>query len=68
MDPIETPRLILRAFRPGDAADLFAYLHQPRATCFLENRLPDLAAAERAVVELSGDEQQVAITLKESGR
>ena len=30
MQTIETERLILRPFREGDAADLFAYLRAPR--------------------------------------
>ena len=46
MDAIETDRLILRNFRKGDAADLFAYLHYPGASCFLSLKLEDMRAAE----------------------
>ncbi len=46
MIAIRTDRLILRRFRPDDAADLFAYLHRPRARCFLSSRLDTPADAE----------------------
>lgn len=68
MDVVETERLILRNFRPGDAADLLAYLHRPRSNCFLSLRLEDLAAAEAEVAARSGDDGQIAVCLRSSGR
>ncbi|MEN2989358.1 GNAT family protein [Tistrella sp. BH-R2-4] len=68
MQIIETGRLILRPFREGDAADLFAYLRAPTATCFLSLKLADLAEAEIAVRKRALDEGCVAICLKHSGQ
>ncbi|OCW56490.1 GNAT family N-acetyltransferase [Hoeflea olei] len=65
---IETERLILRPFRKGDAADLFAYLNAPTATCFLELKLADLAAAETEVEKRARDAGSVAICLKQTGQ
>ena len=68
MQIIETERLILRPFREGDAADLFAYLHAPTASCFLSLRLADLAEAAIAVRKRALDESSVAICLKQTGQ
>ena len=68
MQIIETERLILRPFREGDAADLFAYLHAPAATCFLSLKLSNLADAEIEVGKRALDEGCVAICLKETGQ
>lgn len=68
MPVIESERLILRPFQEGDAADLFAYLESPTATCFLSLKLADLAAAEAEVRKRAGDEGSLAICLKESGQ
>jgi len=68
MPIIETERLILRAFREGDAADLFAYLRAPTAACFLSLRLADLAEAEIEVRKRALDEGCVAICLKQTGQ
>lgn len=68
MPVIETERLILRPFRTGDAADLFAYLHAPTARCFLELTLTDLAAAEAEVARRADDPDSLAICLKQSGQ
>lgn len=68
MQIIETDRLILRPFRKGDAADLFAYLRAPTAPCFLSLRLADMAAAEIEVRKRALDEGCVAICLKETGQ
>jgi RimJ/RimL family protein N-acetyltransferase len=45
MQTVETERLILRPFREGDAADLFAYLRAPTVPC-LSLKLADLTEAE----------------------
>ncbi|MBC7135831.1 MAG: GNAT family N-acetyltransferase, partial [Oceanibaculum nanhaiense] len=68
MQIIETERLILRPFREGDAADLFAYLRAPTATCFLSLKLADLAEAEAEVKKRALDEGSVAICLKQTGQ
>lgn len=68
MTPIETERLILRRFRAGDAADLFAYLRQPRAACFLSMRLQDMGAAEAEAISRSGADDIIAVQSRADGR
>jgi ribosomal-protein-alanine N-acetyltransferase len=68
MQIIETEHLILRPFREGDAADLFAYLRAPTARCFLSLKLADLAEAEIEVRKRALDEGCVAICLKQTGQ
>ncbi len=68
MQILETERLNLRPFREGDAADLFAYLRAPTASCFLSLKLADLAEAESEVRRRALDEGSVAICLKQTGR
>lgn len=66
--PLETDRLILRRFGAGDAADLFAYLHQPRAACFASMTLKDMAAAEAEVLKRGAAGDYVAVQSKADGR
>lgn len=68
MQTIETERLILRPFREGDAAELFAYLRAPTAPCFLSLKLADLTEAEVEVRKRALDEGSVAICLKQTGQ
>lgn len=68
MDTIETTRLVLRPFAPGDAADLLAYLHQPVASCFLSLALADLQAAQEEAAARSQNEHSVAVCLRSSGQ
>lgn len=68
MNVVETDRLILRNFRQGDAADLFAYLHQPRSSCFASLKLADLSAAQAEVEARSGSDEHVAVCLRSSDR
>jgi ribosomal-protein-alanine N-acetyltransferase len=68
MQTVETERLILRPFREGDAADLFAYLRAPTVPCFLSLKLADLAEAEIEVRKRALDEGCVAICLKQTGQ
>ncbi|QGM45115.1 GNAT family N-acetyltransferase [Methylocystis heyeri] len=66
MDVIQTDRLILRNFRLGDAADLFAYLRHPRSSCFLSLRLPDLEAAQAEVETRRSSDEHIAVGLRSS--
>jgi RimJ/RimL family protein N-acetyltransferase len=68
MDVVETDRLILRNFRQGDAADLFAYLRQPRSSCFFSLKLEDLGAAEAEVATRSSNDEHIAVCLRSSNR
>lgn len=68
MDAIETDRLVLRNFRTEDAADLFAYLAAPRASCFLSLTLEDMAAAEAEAEKRSRSDEYIAVCLRESGQ
>ncbi|MEE7502646.1 GNAT family protein [Methylobacterium mesophilicum] len=68
MIAIRTERLILRRFRPDDAADLFAYLHRPRARCFLSGRLDTPAEAEAEAERRGRDDEYVAVSIAASDR
>jgi len=68
MDAIRTERLILRNFRPGDAADLLAYLREPAASCYLSLRTDDLAAAEAEATTRAGSDEYIAVCLAATGR
>ncbi|VFU08460.1 GNAT family N-acetyltransferase [Methylocella tundrae] len=68
MNTVETDRLILRNFKQGDAADLLAYLHRPRSSCFFSLKLEDLAAAEAEVATRSGNDEHIAVCLRSSDR
>ncbi|UZE52030.1 GNAT family N-acetyltransferase [Rhodopseudomonas sp. P2A-2r] len=68
MDAIETDRLVLRNFRKADAADLYAYLHAPTASCFLSLKLEDIAAAEVEAENRSRNDEYIAVCLRDSGK
>lgn len=68
MPPIQTPRLILRNFAPGDALDVFEYLHRPSASCFLSLALEDVAQARNEVLKRSKGNGHIAVALVESGK
>ena len=65
---IETERLVLRRFRKADAADLFAYLKEPVASCFLSLKLDSLEAAEAEAEKRSQSDEHIAVCLKETGQ
>lgn len=64
----ETDRLILRRFRKSDAADLFSYLKNPGAGCFLSLQLADLDAAGIEAQKRSTSDEHIAVCLKATGR
>lgn len=66
MNVVETDRLVLRNFRQGDASDLFAYLRQPRSSCFASLRLADLDAARAEVEARSSSDEHIAVCLRSS--
>ena len=68
MEAIETERLVLRRFVQGDAADLFEYLHQPVASCFLSLALADIRDAEREALERSTHDASIAVCLRTSDK
>lgn len=68
MDAIETDRLVLRNFRIGDAADLYAYLNEPRASCFLSLKLEDMGVAEAEAEKRSRSDEYIAVCLRNSGK
>lgn len=68
MDAIQTDRLLLRNFRKADAADLYAYLHAPTASCFLSLKLEDMAAAEAEAENRSRSDEYIAVCLRDSGK
>lgn len=68
MEIIETDRLVLRRFAERDAADLYAYLHEPVASCFLSLATTDMRAAEREVTRRSTDVTSIAVCLRTSSQ
>lgn len=65
---IETSRLVLRNFEPGDAEELFEYLRAPTASCFFSLKLADLRAAEEEVLNRARSDEYIAVCLKETGQ
>ncbi|MBS0250998.1 MAG: GNAT family N-acetyltransferase [Proteobacteria bacterium] len=64
MEVIETARLVLRPFRKGDAAGLFAYLSEPRSRCFLSLKLDDLDAAAAEAETRGQSDEHIAVCLR----
>ncbi|MBO4568623.1 MAG: GNAT family N-acetyltransferase, partial [Candidatus Methanomethylophilaceae archaeon] len=65
---IETERLVLRPFDPGDAEDVYEYLREPLVNCFASMRLDSLDAARALMEERSKDRDYCfAIVLKDCG-
>lgn len=67
---IETERLILRPFRPDDAADLFEYLSAPMVNCFNDMKICSLSEAKKTIQARSKSTSHVyyAVCLKETGK
>lgn len=68
MISIETNRLLLRNFTSEDAAELFEYLHEPSASCFLSQRLEDMDAAHQEASKRSNSDDYVAVCLKRTNQ
>ncbi len=68
MDMIETPRLVLRNFSVGDAADLLAYLKEPAVSCFLSLQLDDLEQAEAEARKRQDSDEYIAVCLRDTGQ
>lgn len=68
MNPIETERLVLRNFHQTDGAALFAYLHQPVASCFFELAVQDTQAATLVAQQRAAQDDYIAVCLKHSGQ
>lgn len=67
MQFFETERLIIRNFKPCDAAGLLDYLSDPRVNCFVNEKLHSLNDAIVNANERSQDDLQFAVCLKDSG-
>jgi|GEM_PF-5369666 len=63
MIAIDTSRLVLRHFRKEDAADLYDYLHQPTASCFLSLAPKDMEEARREAEQRSASDEHIAVCL-----
>ena len=68
MEKIEAERLVLRNFQKHDAAGLFAYLHEPVASCFLSLALKDMSEAEAEAEKRGRDDEHIAVCLKDTDR
>ncbi|MCW4630039.1 MULTISPECIES: GNAT family N-acetyltransferase [Marinomonas] len=68
MQYVSTPRLILRNFLPSDAEALFDYLADPRANCFLDEKLNSLDEARADAEQRSKSNNHLAVCLKDTGR
>ena len=66
---IETARLLLRPFQPGDESDLYEYLRAPMVHCFACMKLNSLEEAREAVAQRANEPHPYfAIVLKEIGK
>jgi RimJ/RimL family protein N-acetyltransferase len=68
MTRLETERLIVRAFKPEDAADLLEYLSLPEIYAFEPGEPIDLAEAQRLAAERAVGDCFYAVELKETGK
>lgn len=70
-DSIETPRLLLRPFRPSDAADCFAFLSH-RETCYLDGGYEPFSDMgeeyARLMEKFAGQEGRYMVELKAEGK
>ena len=64
IQPITTARLVLRAFRPADAEDLYAYLEDERVYQFEPGEPIDREQAQKTALEFSGSPNFRAVELQ----
>ncbi|NIY76336.1 GNAT family N-acetyltransferase [Thalassospira sp. HF15] len=67
MRDIVTDRLIIRRFSEADAAELFEYISNPRANCFMADKVSTLKQAKVMAQKRANDASCVAVCLKETG-
>ena len=63
---IETERLVIRNFRPKDAAGVLEYLSAPRGNCFADERVRSLEEALARVTHTPDGLLRYAVSLKKS--
>lgn len=72
--PITTDRLVLRSFRPGDEADVFAYRSVPEVVRFIpgdprtEDEVADLVAERASAGRLDADRPALTLAVELDGR
>ena len=66
--PLNTPRLLLRRFRPDDAADLYAYLSDPRVYRFEPGKPLDRAQADQRAAAMATSPHFWAVELRSTGK
>jgi len=66
--PLNTPRLTLRRFRPGDADDLYVYLSDPRVYRFEPGEPLDRAQASRRAAEMAALPDFWAVALRSASK
>lgn len=67
MCDIVTDRLIIRRFLEADASGLFEYLSNPRANCFMDDKVTTLSQAKVKAQKRANDASCAAVCLKETG-
>jgi RimJ/RimL family protein N-acetyltransferase len=72
--PIRTERLVLRSFRPGDEADVFAYRSQPGVVRYIpgdpktEEQVADMVAERSTAGRIDGKNPVVTLAVELGGR
>ena len=66
--PLNTPRLLLRRFRPDDAADLYAYLSDPRVYRFEPGEPLNREQASRRAAEMAASPHFWAVELRSASK
>lgn len=66
--PLNTPRLTLRRFQTGDAADLYEYLSDPRVYRFEPGEPLDRTHAGQRAAEMAASPDFWAVALKTTGK
>ena len=64
MKEILTERLILRNFVDSDAEEMLEYLSNPRAECFIDEKITNYHEAVERIKESCSDDTHIAVCLK----